>query len=267
MGALREAESVQKTFASLTIKTVDEAQRIVEGIATVPALDLAGDSVLPEGAEFDLPIPFMLDHNHSKNVGTVELAEVTSAGIRFRARVAKIATPGAAKDLVDEAWSLLTAGLRPAVSIGFLPLSAEPLPGGGWLYRAWRWLELSAVSVACQPEARVTGLKRAPGRRDGPRVVKLPKVGAGASAKGQSARSRSGALIIDEKQHLRRARAALAHVLGEKNVPRFPTLEALRRWEDLRQISAKSRGTTFIGYEALMRTAPRSKPTRVVRID
>lgn len=163
---------MDRVFTDLRIKTIDEDQRIVEGWATTGAKDRVGDIVDPLGAEFDLPIPFLLDHDHQMAVGEVERAEVTPQGIRFIARIKKIAEPGLAKDLVDKGWSLLRAGLRKSVSIGFRPMpgGAEPMPDGGWRFTQWEWLELSAVSVPCNPEAQVTGLKRAPDRA---RLVKL----------------------------------------------------------------------------------------------
>jgi HK97 family phage prohead protease len=138
----RMETSMDRVFGNLQIKTIDEDQRI--------------------GAEFDLPIPFLLDHDHSEAVGEVEAAEVTATGIRFRARIKKISEPGLAKDLVDRAWHLLKAGLRKSTSIGFRPLDREPTPSGGWRFLRWEWLELSACAVPCNPEARITGLKRAP---------------------------------------------------------------------------------------------------------
>lgn len=163
---------MDRIFSKLTIKSIDEDQRIVEGIASTPTIDRAGDIVEPLGAEYDLPIPFLLDHDHREAVGEVEYAEVTAKGIRFRARIKKISEPGLAKDLVDKAWHLLKLGLRRCVSIGFSASEAEPLPSGGYRFKRWTWLELSAVSVPAQPDAVVTGLKRAPGE-ERTRVVHL----------------------------------------------------------------------------------------------
>jgi phage head maturation protease len=163
---------VHKTYSKLSIKSIDEDQRVVTGIASTPTPDLVGDVVEPMGAVNidELPLPFMLDHDHGQNIGVVEWAKATPAGIEFRARIAKIAEPGAARDLVDKGWSLIKAGLRRGVSIGFAPIEIESLPTGGYWFKTWRWLELSAVSVPAQPEARVTGVKAAQSKD---RVVKL----------------------------------------------------------------------------------------------
>ncbi|OWQ95110.1 HK97 family phage prohead protease [Sphingopyxis witflariensis] len=156
---------MDRVFSNLKLKTIDEDQRIVEGWATTNAIDRAGDIVEPDGVEFDLvarPIPFLFDHDHSQAVGEIEAAEVTSRGIKFRARIYKIAHPGLAKDFLDRAWDLLRAGTRKAVSIGFRALDWVNLPGGGARFTRWEWLELSACAVPMNPEAQITGLKRAP---------------------------------------------------------------------------------------------------------
>jgi hypothetical protein len=150
---------MQRIFSDLSIKTISEDERVIEGIATTPRADRMGDIVESNGAEFSLPIPFLLDHNHTEAVGEVELAQVTSTGIRFRARIKKIPEPGHAKDLVDRAWQLIKNGLRRFVSIGFRPIEFERLASGGLRFTAWEWLELSAVTVPAQPDAAITGMK------------------------------------------------------------------------------------------------------------
>lgn len=249
--------------AKLTVKVLDEDERVIEGIASTPRRDRQDDVLEPLGAEYDLPIPFLLDHDHRQNVGAVEMAEATSKGIRFRARIKKIAEPGLAKDLVDQAWHYLKYGLRPMVSVGFQPLDYEPLAGGGYRYKRWFWYELSAVSIGAQPDAVVTGVKRASRRNRAPlRVQTQSSKFVSAAAR----RKRRGGLITDEHKYVRKARAALAHALGEKNVPRFQTLAALERWDDERQLVAAAKGAVWLGYESLMASAPRKKLTPVVRL-
>lgn len=152
---------MDRAFLPVTIRSVSEDERLVEGWATRPETDRVGDVVMPEGATFKLPIPFLLDHDHTEAVGEVERADVTAAGIRFVARIKKIPEPGLARDLVDRAWHLIKHGLRKTVSIGFNPLRAEPIQGGGLRFLSWEWLELSAVSVPALASATITGTKRA----------------------------------------------------------------------------------------------------------
>lgn len=166
---------MERVFSKLTLKTIDADQRIIEGWASTNAVDRQGDIVEPSGAEFDLierPIPLLLDHNHSEVIGEIEAAEVTPKGIKFRARVFKIAVPGLAKDFLDQAWQMLKAGARKFVSIGFRALDWVNLPGGGARFTRWEWLELSACAVPANPDAKITNLKRAP---RGSRPVKIGK--------------------------------------------------------------------------------------------
>lgn len=152
---------MDRTYSSLTVRTISEDERIIEGIASTPRPDRVSDVVESLGASFNLPIPFLLDHDHLSAVGEVEFAEVTATGIKFRARIKKIAEPGPVKDLCDKAWSLIRNGLRKFVSIGFRALQAEQMLGGGSRFLTWEWLELSAVTIPAQPDARITGLKSA----------------------------------------------------------------------------------------------------------
>jgi uncharacterized protein len=193
---------VQKIFTSLEIKSVDEDQRIVEGWASTGAVDRAGDRLSPFGCEFDLerqPIPFLMDHDSTQAVGEVEAAEVTEKGVFFRARIKKIAEPGRAKDLVDYAFHCLKHGLRKSVSVGFLPLDAEPLPGGGYHFKRWSWMELSACAVPCNPEAQIVSVRHSQDRDNGSRVVRLS----------QKDKNRAAILIAADRRAVARARLGI----------------------------------------------------------
>jgi HK97 family phage prohead protease len=150
---------MNRAFVALEIKALDDDARKIEGWATTPEVDRMGDIVLPKGAEYDLPIPFLLDHDHSQVVGEVDKVEVTDKGIKFWAHVKKIAEEGEAKSLCDKAWSYIKNGLRKAVSIGFRPLDFDVLPNGGLKFTSWEWYELSAVGIPAQPGAVITGTK------------------------------------------------------------------------------------------------------------
>jgi phage head maturation protease len=207
---------MDRIFSKLTIKSINEDQRVVEGIASTATVDRAGDIVEPLGAEYDLPIPFLLDHDHREAVGEVEYAEVTAKGIRFRARIKRIDEPGLAKDLVDKAWHLLKNGLRRCVSIGFQASEAEPLPSGGYRFKRWSWLELSAVSVPAQPDAVVTGLKRAPKTARVVRLTDLERV----AAKSRSRIDRRKALGLPGKRVKLTGADLVEAFLGEKREER-----------------------------------------------
>lgn len=118
------------------------------GWASTADLDLVGDSVDPAGAVYELPLPLLWMHDHAQPVGVVESAHLSGKGIRVSFRLL------GEVEKTREAVALIEAGAL-ALSIGFLPLEAEPLPNGGTRYRRWRWNELSIVSVACNPAARI----------------------------------------------------------------------------------------------------------------
>jgi len=156
---------MDRAFSNVQIKAVSEDRREFEGWASTPTTDRQLDQLMPEGAKFELPLPFLLDHDHEKVVGEVYRADVSKQGIKFWGRICKIAEPGAAKDLCDYAWQLIKNKLRPVVSVGFRPLEWEQIGNGGGLrYLSWEWYELSGVGVAAQPDARITAAKAARSR-------------------------------------------------------------------------------------------------------
>lgn len=150
---------MNRAYVALSIKAVDDDARLIEGWASTASIDRAGDIVVPKGAVYSLPLPFLLDHDHRQVVGEVHKAEVTDRGIKFWAHIKKIAEPGEVKDLCDKAWSLVKNGLRRSVSIGFSALDGEVLPNGGVKFTSWEWLELSAVGVPANAEAQITSTK------------------------------------------------------------------------------------------------------------
>src|SRR3954451_18578955 len=99
--------AIQKAFSVITIKSIDEEQRVIEGIASTPTVDRMGDIVDPMGMQFKTPLPLLLYHNSEKPVGTVNFAKAEKTGIQFRASIPKVTEPGTVKDRVDEAWQSL----------------------------------------------------------------------------------------------------------------------------------------------------------------
>jgi hypothetical protein len=51
------AKSMRRAYSTFKVKTFDEEQRIIEGVATTPTTDRVGDIVEPRGAKFKLPFP------------------------------------------------------------------------------------------------------------------------------------------------------------------------------------------------------------------
>ena len=149
----------RKAFSLFTVKSIDDGERIIEGIATTPRPDRQLDVVEPLGAAFTLPLPLLLDHHPDEQVGHVEMATPTPSGIPFKARIRKIDEPGEVQRLCDKAWTLVKHKLRSAVSIGFRSIEAEPLQSGGWRFKRWEWYELSLVSIPAQADAIILGSK------------------------------------------------------------------------------------------------------------
>lgn len=151
---------MNKAMIDIGVKSIDDDARTLEGWATRPEEDRKGDIVLPRGAVYKLPLPFLLDHDHAKAVGHVDRVEVSDKGIRFWASIKKINEAGEVKDMCDSAWSLIKAGLRQSVSIGFRPLDYEQIPNSyGVKFKSWEWLELSAVTVPALASANITRVK------------------------------------------------------------------------------------------------------------
>lgn len=152
--------TIHRAYTLLEVKAVDEEKREITGLATTPTTDRAGDIVEPKGADFQLPIALLWQHDHSKPIGQVTSAKVTAAGIEVKATIAKIEEPGILKDRVDEAWQSIKAGLVRGFSIGFKPVESARIDGtSGVRFMKWLWLELSAVTVPANASATIQTIK------------------------------------------------------------------------------------------------------------
>ncbi len=150
-------------------------KRTLEGIATTPNTDRAGDVVLPMGAKFQLPLPLLWMHDYERPVGNVTSAIVTPEGIKF---VAEFARPGLAAS-IDQHWEEIKSGLVRYVSIGFRALKQKATKTGR-LFEQWEWLELSAVTVPANGDASITAVKAFPVPERTP-PVRPPVAASGAS--------------------------------------------------------------------------------------
>ena len=173
-----------RAYSLITIKSIDEEQRIIEGMATTPSPDRMGDIVDPMGAKFELPLPLLWQHNHDEPIGHVIAATPTPDGIKFRAQIAQTVEPGKLKDLLDFAWQSIKMKLVAAVSIGFRALEYAFMENGGIRFTEWDWYELSAVTNPAHAEATINqiksidaGLRKAAGVAD-PETPLAPKAAA-----------------------------------------------------------------------------------------
>lgn len=145
----------QRAYSILNIRSVSEEERVIEGIASTAAVDSYGDIIEPEGAEFDLPMPLLWQHEHDKPVGHVEFMKATKDGVPFKARIVKVDEPGRLQDRTNEAWQSLKLKLITGVSIGFRALEWEPMKGGGIRFKRWKCHELSLVTIPANSEATI----------------------------------------------------------------------------------------------------------------
>jgi len=148
-----------RAYSFLTLKAVNEEERIIEGVATSPSPDRLGDIVNPMGAKFSLPIPLLWQHNHDEPIGHVIEASPSPEGIWFKAKIASTVEPGKLKELLDFAWQSIKMKLVAAVSIGFKPDKYSFLDTGGIEFSEWEWYELSAVTIPAQAEATISAVK------------------------------------------------------------------------------------------------------------
>lgn len=152
--------ALARAYSFIEVKSFDDDKRIIEGVATTPTPDRMKDIVNPLGAKFELPIPFLWQHNHEQPIGHVIDADAKKSGITFKAQIEKTDEPGTLKDRLDEAWQSLKLRLVRATSIGFAPLKWAYLDNGGIEYEEWDWYELSAVTIPAQPDAVITAVKQ-----------------------------------------------------------------------------------------------------------
>lgn len=138
-------------------KAVEEDDQFVtiKGVASTPKPDRSDDIVLPEGAQFNLPLPLLWQHRSSEPIGHVTEATVKKTGITIVGKMFKGVSPE-----IDRAINLVKSGLVRGLSIGFRGIQVEQIPNSwGVRYELWEWLELSAVTIPAQPDAGITAVK------------------------------------------------------------------------------------------------------------
>lgn len=145
-------------------KFVGNGKRKIRGLANSGGLDRAGDIVEPHGGRWTLPVPLLWQHKHDQPIGWVREIEARSDGLWIDAELAE----GVGK--ADEAWRMIELGLVDSYSIGFRVHKWDPLPDGGMRFTSWSLLEISVVTVPCDPGAKISRSTNAAGsaRASGP---------------------------------------------------------------------------------------------------
>lgn len=211
-----------RAYSVLSIKAVDDEQRIIEGIATTPTTDRMGDVIEPLGVEFTNPMPLLLHHDSQKPVGEAEFKKPSKSGIPFRAKLAKITEPGVLKDRVDEAWQSVKHGLIRGVSIGFRSVEhAFMEESGGIHFLKTKVLELSLVTIPANEQATIQTIKSFDANRpaasgDPPQAFSSPGVSGTPSKPAQSGFFYSrGKQMYKSAAEMRAAREQHVARLGE----------------------------------------------------
>lgn len=152
---------MNRAYSLLTVKSFDDEQRMIRGIATTPTADRVGDIVEPMGVKVAPDIPLFLHHDSSQIVGRAKFGKPTKDGIPFEATLPKVAEEGRLKERVDEAWQMVKYRLITGVSIGFRTMKdkVERLKDGGLRFIETEVLELSLVPVPANAEATITSIK------------------------------------------------------------------------------------------------------------
>lgn len=148
-----------RAYSLLEIKSVNDDERVITGLATTPEMDRAGDIVDPFGASFAKEIPLLWQHQHDKPVGGAELGKATKRGIPFTAYVANVTDPGPLKDLLDMAWQSVKAKLVRGVSIGFRAKKYDIMSEGGIRFTETEIYELSLVTIPANASATISNIK------------------------------------------------------------------------------------------------------------
>lgn len=152
----------QQAWARFEYKGMSETDTHYElkGIATTPTPDRMQDIVEPMGAQYELPLPLLWQHDAMQPIGEVYEATPTKKGIPVSFRIPKMTEPGTLKDRLDEAIQSIKMKLVRGLSIGFAPVEYSYIEeSNGYRFIKWDWLELSAVTIPANAEASIANIK------------------------------------------------------------------------------------------------------------
>src|SRR5262245_48474766 len=152
---------MNRAYAVLHVKAVDEDKRVLRGMATTPTPDRMGDIVEPKGVKFKNPMPLLWQHKHDQPVGWAIFSKATEDGIAFEASLPQPnEATGKLAERIEEAWQSIKLGLVRGVSIGFKAIEfAFMKDTGGLHFLETEVLELSLVTIPANAEATITQIK------------------------------------------------------------------------------------------------------------
>ena len=133
------------------IKEYDEAERTITMCGSTETADRVGDVVKMAGVDLENykknPI-ILFNHDYDKPIGKALDVQVIDSKLIFKIQFADT-------DFGREIYYLLKNGYMNASSIGFIGKEYEPNDFGGLTFTKIELLELSIVSVPCNPSAIV----------------------------------------------------------------------------------------------------------------
>lgn len=150
---------LMRSWSKLELKSVDDATRTLTGMASTPSSDRMNDVVEPMGAEYDLPLPFLWQHDSDTPIGHVTSAKPGKNGIPVTIQLVQTDEPGMLKDMLDYAWQSIKLKLVQGLSIGFAPIEYAFMDDGGIHFTKWAWLELSGVTIPANADCSITSIK------------------------------------------------------------------------------------------------------------
>ncbi|EAS1492619.1 phage major capsid protein [Salmonella enterica] len=211
--------TLKRACTLMTVKSVNEDERIITGIASTPSPDRDGDIMEPEGAKFRSDTPFLWQHDRSQPIGTCT-PKMVKEGLQITAKLVKPTSdmPSQLIARLDEAWASIKAGLVRGLSIGFSPIEYSFLDEGGIRFLSWDLLEVSAVTIPANAECSIQTVKSfdrqflAASGNEKP-VVKTSKT-AGATAP-KTKKGNNTMNIAEQIKSFEAKRAALAASLDE----------------------------------------------------
>ncbi|EBU2991269.1 phage major capsid protein [Salmonella enterica] len=211
--------TLKRACTLMTVKSVNEDERIITGIASTPSPDRDGDIMEPEGAKFRSDTPFLWQHDRSQPIGTCT-PKMVKEGLQITAKLVKPTSdmPSQLIARLDEAWASIKAGLVRGLSIGFRPIEYSFLDEGGIRFLSWDLLEVSAVTIPANAECSIQTVKSfdrqflAASGNEKP-VVKTSKT-AGATAL-KTKKGNNSMNIAEQIKSFEAKRAALAASLDE----------------------------------------------------
>ena len=152
--------TLKRACTLMTVKSVNEDERIITGIASTPSPDRDGEILEPEGAIFRSDTPFLWQHDHSQPIGTCT-PKMVKEGLQITAKLVKPTAdmPSQLIARLNEAWASIKAGLVRGLSIGFRPIEYSFLDEGGIRFLSWDLLEVSAVTIPANAECSIQTVK------------------------------------------------------------------------------------------------------------